>query len=146
MRRTFAGLTVLALVLPGQAVAGPPETASGQMVFTDPVADGLRQYRRERDLAKKLSLLSRLAESKDPRVAVTAGYALYDSRRLFIYDRVDVCNGGLCGSYWPAEMMVASILLGYYLPPGTEQKLSVVRSWWEENEADLERRAKHRPR
>jgi hypothetical protein len=44
---------VLALVLPGQAVAGPPEGMSGKMVF-DEVADGLRKYRKEEDEEKRM--------------------------------------------------------------------------------------------
>ena len=37
-------LAVLALALPGKAVAGPPEGVSGKMVL-DEAADGLRRYR-----------------------------------------------------------------------------------------------------
>ena len=65
MPRMFAGLlpplfAVLALLTPNRAVAGPPEGVSGKMVL-DEVADGLRQYRKEKDQGKRVKLLERLA-------------------------------------------------------------------------------------
>ena len=75
-RTTFAAvlplLTVLALTLPGEAIAGPPEGVSGKMVL-DEVAEGLRRFRRDEDWIKRLRLLERLAPTQDPRVAVLLG-------------------------------------------------------------------------
>jgi hypothetical protein len=72
-RKTFAAvplfLAVLALTLPGKAVAGPPEGVSGKMVL-DEVADGLRKYRHETNLHRRQVWLVKLAPSRDLRVSV----------------------------------------------------------------------------
>ena len=78
MPRTTLGavlpLLVLALALPGKAVAGPPEGVSGKMVLVcDEVAAWCRQFRRERDDETRMTLLGRLKRIDDPRVAVVLG-------------------------------------------------------------------------
>jgi hypothetical protein len=77
MRRTFAAvlLATLALLAPVTALAGPPEGASGKMAF-DRVGAGLDRYRKEKDPAKRLGWLTRLAPTRDPRVAVALGEAM----------------------------------------------------------------------
>ena len=60
---------LLALTLPGNAVAGPPEKIHEKLVF-DEVADGLRKYRKETDPEKRMERLEKLARSRDPRVAI----------------------------------------------------------------------------
>jgi len=72
---TAAGLPLLAVLAlaplpPCQSRAGPPDRASGQMVFVDEVADGLRQYRKEKDPEKRLARLQELGATGDPRVAM----------------------------------------------------------------------------
>ena len=90
-------------------------------------------------------MLIRLAGTKDPRVAVAAGYALNDSNK-YLEDRISVCGGpGWFTSEEPLNLMAASILHTYYLPPGSKRDLQVVRDWWEANGADLRRRAKLLP-
>jgi hypothetical protein len=79
MPRTFAGLMLLVLVLPGRAVAGPPEGVSGKMVL-DGVADGLRRYQKETDPEKRMGWLRRLAPNRDPRVTVALGEAMKPAR------------------------------------------------------------------
>lgn len=54
MQRTFATLPLLAtlaLLTPVEALAGPPQGASGKMVHE--VADGLRMYRKEKDVSAR---------------------------------------------------------------------------------------------
>jgi hypothetical protein len=60
---------VLALPSPGRAVSGPSEGVSGEMAF-DEVAEGLRQYRKEKDPKKRLVWLHTLGATGDPRVAL----------------------------------------------------------------------------
>src|SRR5438309_980167 len=79
-RRLFTRplLALLAVLSPGPvALAGPPEAVSGRMVL-DEVADGLRRYRNEGDVGKRMEILWRLAPTGDPRVAVALGEALSD--------------------------------------------------------------------
>jgi hypothetical protein len=78
MPRTFAAgsLIVLALILLGKALAGPPDGVAGKMVL-DEVADGLRKYRKETDQPKRLKWLAQLAATHDMRVQV----ALVDAHR-----------------------------------------------------------------
>ena len=81
-RTTFAAvlplLAVLALTLPGKAVAGPPEGVSGKMVF-DEVANALRKYRKETDHDRRVRWLRKLAPMCDVRVALALGDAWGDS-------------------------------------------------------------------
>ena len=71
-------LGVLALSLPRNAVAGPPEPPNGAMKL-DTVADGLRQYRLNKADNKRIEWLKRLAPSHDSRVAAALETALSDS-------------------------------------------------------------------
>jgi hypothetical protein len=132
MSKTLAAfvppLAALALVLPGRAVAGPPEGASGRMVF-DEVADGLRKYRAEQDQEKRYERLRRLAPTHDPRIAVVLGESL-DSQE-------DI----LC--------VVACRLLDQHFVTGPKppaRRVHRVSDWWDAHEADLRRRAKQLPR
>jgi hypothetical protein len=115
-------LAALALLLPGKAVAGPPEGASGKMVY-DGVADGLRQYRSEKDQDRRYEWLERLAPTKDPRVAIVLYEAAKEDNRL---------------DSLLAEFFVA----GTPFQRGTRY---YVTDWWEANEANLRRRAKQLP-
>ena len=72
MPKTLLLVSLLALVLPSQAVAGPPERVSGKMVL-DEAADGLRRYRQATTPAERLAWLAKLAPTKDPRVTVCVG-------------------------------------------------------------------------
>ena len=126
MPRTFAGfvllLAMLALALPGRAVAGPPEGVSGKMMF-DEVADGLRKYRKKKDVEKRYKMLEKLAPTKDARVAIAimeAGRADFRVYRLL------------------AEFFVQ----GTRFEEGSRYHLG---DWWTANEADLRRRAKQLP-
>ena len=57
---------MLALVLPGKAVAGPPEGVSGKMVLEqDKVSEALLKYRRGSDPSRRLALLTDLARVRD---------------------------------------------------------------------------------
>ena len=71
-------LATVAVLTTGKATAGPPEGASGKMVL-DEVADGLRRYRKETDVSKRLEWLRRLAPSGDVRVLVALCEALEDA-------------------------------------------------------------------
>jgi hypothetical protein len=132
MLKTFAGfmpplLAVLALLSPERAVAGPPEGASGKMVF-DEVADGLRKYRKETEWRKRTRWLEKLAPTRDPRVAI----ALVEAHPA--------------GS---TVMVREDLLLMDYFVRGTRFHRGDsmnVDGWWEANEADLRRRAAQLPR
>ena len=119
-------LLVLALAMPGKALAGPPEGVSGKMVL-DVVADGLRKYEREKDGRKRLLMMARLAATGDPRVAITLGELI---------DTEDELEDG-----------AFILLLRYYVPrpAGSIVGGDWVHPWWEKNEADLRRRAKQLP-
>lgn len=138
-RTTFAvSLSLLALLAPGQGVAGPPEGVSGAMVL-DEVADGLRRYRREPDERKRVQWLWKLgsprdpfrdycdASSRDPRVVVALGEALYKPT--------------------PIEQFVGEWLLWHYYDPldSCQPDIGRARLWWKKHEADLRRRAKKLP-
>jgi hypothetical protein len=152
MPRTFAAaglLAVLAVLPPGEAVAGPPEVVSGKMVL-DEVADGLRRYRRVKDEGKRVECLEKLALSRDVRVAVALGEYLDGER-----DKPDYLEGDSrerCS-------LVARLLYLHYTDRkdvDPEKKLSdffrrdleeaTGHFWWRENEADLRRRAKQLPK
>ena len=55
----------LLLACAAPCMAGPPERASGEMVF-DEVADGLRRYRSEKDETKRVEWLRQLAPTRAP--------------------------------------------------------------------------------
>ena len=122
----LAPLALLAPVPP--ATAGPPEGPSGRMVL-DEVADGLRRYRLEADPARRRAWLRRLAPAGDARVALALGEALADA---------------------DPEYLAAWLLCEHYVPDATPAFPSLAQvpaaEWWEQNEADLRRRAKELPR
>ncbi len=142
MPRTFAEfvpplLATLALLSSGNVVAGPPEGASGKMVL-DKVSEGLRKYRKETDEDKRIYWLTKLAPSRDPRVAL----ALWEA---FAAWKPPV--GGTM-IYFPCEGHIAAICLVKfrYAPmlPGQSEYASL-KQWWQANEADLRRRAAQLP-
>lgn len=139
MSRTFAGfvlllIAALALLLPGKAVAGPPEGASRKMVL-DEVEDGLRRYRMEKDEEKKGDWLVRLAKTRDVRVAVLLGeqhdlwYAAHKANKPE-----------------PALGYMAHSFLYVFFVPDELIAAEQIDAWWKANEADLRRRAAQLPR
>ena len=116
-------LIALLLLLPGQALAGPPEGVSGRMAF-DAVADGLRKYAKETDPEMRAGRLAALAPSQDPRVAVALGEAMQD----------------------PSPAVLAAAFRGAAAYYGAGTSTAEVCAWWQENEADLRRRASELPR
>jgi hypothetical protein len=125
-------LAMLALIMPGEAVAGPPEGVSGKMVLApDPVGDGLRQYRQARDQATRLTWLRKLAPTQDPRVALALWEEGPHERKIV--------------TVWECRMIG---LLNQHFVRGArvDGKEQSVWEWWDANEADLRRRAKQHPR
>jgi hypothetical protein len=116
-------LALLALV-PAPAFAGPPERPSARMTF-DEVADGLRKYRRQADVDRRIGWLERLAPTGDSRVAVALGEALAAP------DSAEV------------QRRAGYLLCKYFCPPCD---YDISRLWWRECEADLRRRAALLPR
>jgi hypothetical protein len=113
------------------AAAGPPEGVSGRMVYVDKVAEGLRQYRREADLGKRIEWLTRLAPTHDPRVAVVLGE---------LQEQFHAGPAALP----PDPGVAANVLLHvHFVPGGGDNKR--IRDWWTQNEADLRRRAARLP-
>jgi hypothetical protein len=124
---------VFALLSAKDAVAGPPEGVPGQMVLArDAVSEALAKYRRESDPHRRLALLTDLAATPDPRVAVTLGQALYDHRSEV---RVQAAFGILFNQTGekPKKMLTPN------------QTLNWARDWWAANEDDLRRRAQRLP-
>jgi hypothetical protein len=134
-RTTLVVIALLAALAP-PALAGPPDGASGQMVFFDEVATGLKDYRKEKDQRRRIKWLERLAPTQDLRVAVALG------------DVLDVAPGEK--GYDPELHERAGFLLAsYYIPPPPPKfgwipipKSVNPMKWWKEHEADLRRRAK----
>src|SRR5581483_11207366 len=113
--------------------AGRPEGASGKMVL-DEVADGLRHYRKEPDEDRRLALLTRLAPSRDPRVAIALGE--------FLEAPVDVVN------QFDAALLVCCHY-GATSRSSNDGVHCLVRgatAWCHENEAGLRRPAARLPR
>ncbi len=121
MARAVLLLTLFLLGPP--AVAAPPEGLSTRMTV-DPVADGLRRYRRETDPVRRRALLRQLAPTGDPRVALALGEVLAS------------------GDFPFPEV---SLLAEFYLPADKRGSTDAVWDWWRQNEADLRRRAKELP-
>ncbi len=150
MYRTFIAIVLpfatLALPSPSRALGSPPGGTSGRMVFQrDDVADGLRKYRRAKDGDKRSLLLSNLARTQDPRVAVELGVraggrgaearlAVYLLNRHFAQRRA-------CGAPNDDEYTIESIRMILVLPDDNEY----ARDWWKDHEADLRRRASQLP-
>ena len=131
MQRTLFAVPLTLALLPGLApriVAGPPDGASGNMVL-DEVADGLRRYRLEADPARRRAWLRRLAPAGDARVALALGEALADA---------------------DPEYLAAWLLCEHYVPDAAPAFPALARlpaaEWWEQNEAELRRRANELPR
>jgi hypothetical protein len=139
MRRTFTVFTlpmlaVLGLLAPWKAVAGPPKGASGKMVLaSDEVSELLLAYRRETDPRRCLALLTDLAETRDPRVAVALGQALYDRSDHLCFQAAFGILFHQSGE--KVEKMMPA--------PAT---LAWARDWWDAHKADLRRRAAKLPR
>ena len=130
MLRSVFAVSMLALTLPGEAVAGPPEGVSGKMVF-DEVEDGLRKYRKEKDPDQRIERLRRLSRTRDPRVGIALGEALSDACPTVVFS---AANQYL--DYFSTEVS------GYrYRFP-----VELAREQWQKEAADLHRRAARLPR
>ena len=121
-------LALLAGLVPGNALAGPPEGPSGRMVL-DEVSEGLRCYRQEADPEKRAAWLKKLAPTRDPRVGVALGQALEDRDRNVALSAAIM----LCACFSPDPWSCAG--------PWRD-----ALAWWRANEADLRRRARELPR
>jgi hypothetical protein len=133
---TLPLLAAMALAMPGEASAGPPEGPSGKMVFVDIVRDGLREYRKEKDPGKRLAWLQELGATGDPRVAL----ALVDAANNHNGDDLD-CEAA--DELWwhyagPDAVSHRGILNRNCDSPPPRMSF---RAWWKANEADLRRRA-----
>jgi hypothetical protein len=126
-------LALLALLPMSRAVAGPPQSAPGRMVLErDEVSEALLRYRRESDPHRRLALLTDLAATHDPRVAVALGQALYDPRSEV---RTQAAFGILFNQ---SGQKVKKMLTPH-------QALDWAREWWAANEDDLKRLARRLP-
>jgi hypothetical protein len=117
------------LLLPGQALAGPPEGVSGRMV--EEVAEGLKRYRKETDEWERLTCLRKLVPTHDPRVAI-----------LLYQIRESPSESG-------AMQQAASMALALHFLKGTRFLHDgdyYFDEWWEANKGDLHRRASRLPR
>ncbi len=128
MPKTLLVVSILALTLSGKAVAGRPEGVSGKMVF-DEVAEGLREYRKEKNWAKRCRLLERLAETGDPRVGLLLG-----EEHLHENDPWSV-----------ATRLLGEHFVGCSPFITTGERMSKINFWWNTHEADLRRSAKQLP-
>jgi hypothetical protein len=124
-------LPLLPLFLSGEAVAGPPDRASGRMV-RDEVAVGLSRYRRETDDSRRVEWLRKLAPTRDPRVGLALGEYLSDRSNPL-----------------PHQISVAWMLTEHFMSSAgaddVVEQTKAARTWWEENGADLHRRARQLP-
>jgi hypothetical protein len=127
MLRTLLALSVLALLPPTQALAGPPEGVSKRTVYDD-VADGLRKYRKENDRVKRILWLRKLAPTNDPRVAVALGEAMKEDSEV---------------GFDASALIYENDYMQLF--PVTDPSQHNPLDWWKENEADLRRRAKQLP-
>jgi hypothetical protein len=97
----------------------------------DEVAEGLKRYRKETDVEKRLWWIERLAPTRDVRVCVALGEALGDA---------EVTVAGAAGL----------ALARYYLPAAVKGDRSdryiAAFNWWLKNKADLRQRASELPR
>jgi hypothetical protein len=113
---------VLALLSQKEAVAGPPEAASGRLVL-DVVGPGLERYYKEKDPENRLKLLERLAPTRDPRVAV-------------------LLAGFLEGPDFDIVLAIAALdVLGRHFVPSYRPGHDEVIVWWRDHKSDLRRRA-----
>jgi hypothetical protein len=109
-------VSLLALLMPGKAIARPPEGVSGKMVF-DEFADRLRKFRKEKEPERRIRWLEKLAVTRDPRVAIALHKvandaaetespqieALFSLSRHFIYGSRFVQNGEVHTGLWRHE-------------------------------------------
>jgi hypothetical protein len=134
-------LAALALLQPGRAVAGLPEGVSEKAIVFDQVAEGLREYRKEKDPGKRLAWLQTFGATGDPRVA------------LALVDAANNRNGD------DLDCEAADVLWWFYASPDAASHRGRVsddivpplpgkgfRTWWKANEADVRRRAAGLPR
>jgi hypothetical protein len=124
---------LLSLLPPGKAPAGPPAGASGKMVFDAPGA-GLDRYHKEKDPAKRLGWLERLAKTHDPRVAIVLAEAMKVGEQQ---DREAAAWLLRCEYELPYRILASS---------PSDLLMSHMEDWWKANEADLRRRAAQLPR
>jgi hypothetical protein len=122
---------------------------SGQLA-PDEAADGLCRSRAAKQPAERVRWLSKLAATRDPRVAVALGDVVQGEKWGALLRGADVSDLG-CAALLR--------LRAFYVPPGggtgpdDEVILSVVRwwdydpavKWWEAKAADVRRRAKELP-
>ncbi len=133
MTRTMVAGVLTVALLTGNTLGGPPEGVSGRMVL-DEVAHGLRQYRKETDKGKRALWLEKLGRNHDVRVTVALGEWLEQEQ-----DGSD--------DFVAVGCMLVRHVLGHPGPCGTnEQQARSAARWWNENNADLRRRAKELPR
>src|SRR5947209_8608616 len=121
-------LIAFLLLLPGQVLAGPPEAMSGRMVL-DEVTDGLQRYRAEKDPGRRIQWLRRLETTREPRVGVALGEALFDPDEGV---RMQAASGIV---QHQTEDLINKTMTG-------PVSLRWARQWWAEHEADLRRRAR----
>jgi hypothetical protein len=85
-------------------------------------------YRKAKDGKTRASLLRVLAASRDPRAALILGNSLEDNDSLDV--RVAATDG------------LTDYFINYIVCCGTEQQMIYVHSWWEKNQARLEKEVK----
>jgi len=121
-RLAVLALPLLALLAP-PAAAGPPQGVSGRMAF-DHMADGLRRYATTKEHDERMALLERLAESRDPRVAVALARVVSDPGDGYM-------STAGCLLLWNYGRRV----------PVLGKAREDAQAWWDKHEADLRRRA-----
>jgi hypothetical protein len=117
-----------------RAVAGPPQEVSGKMAL-DEVEDGLRRYRKETDERKRIKWLRKLAPSRDPRVAVALGEAMYD--------RSEVVMAAAATAFFQEFTQFRGTGVMPFNPAGRKEWALM---WWKKNEPELRCRAAQLPR
>jgi hypothetical protein len=144
----FAGLLTLALLAglsPGEAVAGPPERASGKIVV-DKVADDILRYRKARSLADRIAWLERMAPTRDPRVAIALWETYVTGAKWWQQDTPSDKRDEKELSYKATFLLYVEFVRGGGpIDGGTLGIGADVGEWWKNNEADLRRRAKQLP-
>jgi hypothetical protein len=132
-------IAAVALLSLGQAAAGPSPRVSERM--TREVFDDLRTYDKEKDPKRRLAILERLAQTKDPRVIV----ALVDAANNSKGDDLDCEAADLLWWFFAcadAANHRRPIRADDILPhPGQGY-----RRWWSAHEVDIRRQAARLPR
>jgi hypothetical protein len=123
-------LAVLSLLPASRVVAGPPPAVSSQLVL-EPVTEKLIRLRLESDPKRKLALVKQLGPIRDARVTVALMELVLNAQRE------------------DAVLLHATFLLCKYHIPDKDvvppKYWTLCRLWWENNEADVRRRAKQLP-